>query len=142
MYVSDAPTKIIIYDVVISWFLFIFSFPPFSITVFREHIVVIILIFFIDVFHHNPSFSVLGPTIVASHETFLKQVAVNGFPDRVRLLALTVNTWTPNKAIIFVRLSHIEKISQARNKLGSASFTVHPLPVHLHHIIKYILETI
>ncbi|KAK1613652.1 hypothetical protein QYE76_019169 [Lolium multiflorum] len=65
------------------WRLFIFSSPRCSITVFREHrIPVIILIFFI-LFHHNPSFSVLGPKIIAGHETDPKQVAVKGFRGRV-----------------------------------------------------------
>jgi hypothetical protein len=81
---------------------------------------------------------VLGPTIIARHETFPKQVAVKGFLGRVILLVLIVNTWTTHKTILTVWLSHTEKIMQARNELESASVTVHPLPVHLHHIIKYI----
>ena len=43
------------------------QFPRCSITVFRGHIVVIIHFFFV-VFHHNPSFSVLGPNIIVWHE--------------------------------------------------------------------------
>jgi hypothetical protein len=54
-------------------------------------IVAIILLFFI-VFHHNPYFSVLGPTIIAGHETGLKQVGVKGCRGRVILLIPTYNT--------------------------------------------------
>jgi hypothetical protein len=43
----------------------------------RELRIVVIILFFI-VFHCNTSFSVLGPTIVAGHETVLKQVHVKG----------------------------------------------------------------
>jgi hypothetical protein len=57
-----------------------------------------------------PSFSVLGPTIIAGHETFPKQVGVKDFPGRVFLLVLTVNTWTTHKTIMNVCLSHMTKI--------------------------------
>jgi hypothetical protein len=80
----------------------------------------------------------LGPTIIASHETFPKKVGVNDFLRRVFLLVLTVNTWTTHKTILNVCPSHIAKIMKAFNELGSASVTVHPLSsVHLHQIIKF-----
>ena len=53
-------------------------------------------------------------------------------------MILTLNTWTTHKTILTVCLSHIDKIMQAQNELGSGSATVHPLPIHLHHITKYI----
>ena len=83
----------------------------------------------------------LRPTIIAGHETVPEQVAVKGFRTRVILLVPTVITWTADKTMLTVRLSHTDKIMQARNKLGSVSVTVHPLPVHLHHIIKYIKKS-
>ncbi|KAK1631468.1 hypothetical protein QYE76_005783 [Lolium multiflorum] len=77
---SNGPTKIIISRLI--WCLLIFYFIVFiafcSIIVFREiGITVIILFLFVIVFHHNPSFSVLGPTIVTGHETGSQKVAVN-----------------------------------------------------------------
>ena len=46
--------------------------PRCSITIFRENRMVVTILFFFVVFHHNPSFSVLGPTIIAGHETVPK----------------------------------------------------------------------
>jgi hypothetical protein len=81
---------------------------------------------------------VLGPTIVLGHETGPQQVAVNGTRGRVIYDILTVNTWTIHKTTMFVCLSHVDKISQARSELVKASVNVHPLPIHLHDIIKLI----
>ncbi|KAK1619238.1 hypothetical protein QYE76_024755 [Lolium multiflorum] len=39
--------------------------------------IIINRIIFIAVFHHNPFFSVLGPNIIAGHESKPKQVALN-----------------------------------------------------------------
>jgi hypothetical protein len=81
----------------------------------------------------------LDPTIIARHETFLKQVGVKDFLGRVFLLVLTVNTWTTHKTILNVCVSHVAKIMKAFNELGSASVTVYPLSsVHMRHIIKFI----
>jgi hypothetical protein len=80
----------------------------------------------------------LGPTIIARHETFPKQVGVKDFPGRVFLLVPIVNTWTTHKTILNVCPSHIAKIMKTFNELKSASVTVHPLSlVHLRHIISF-----
>src|SRR3954464_3375954 len=94
------------------------------------HIIVTVLLFFV-VFHYNPYFSLLGPNIIVWHETLIKKVDVKGFPFRVRLRIPTHSAWTTHKTILLVCLSHFEKIIHARNVLGGASVTVHPLPVHL-----------
>jgi hypothetical protein len=59
----------------------------------------------------------LSPTIVAGHETMLKQVHVKDFLERVILLILTHTTWTNSKTIPLVRISHTEQTLQARNEL-------------------------
>ena len=112
--------------------------PPCITTVFREHRIVVIALFFFVVFHHNPSFSVLGPTVIAGHETELNQVDVKDFLGRVFLLIPTGTAWTTHKTIPLVCLSHIKKITQAFSELDIASVSVHPCPAHLHYIIKYI----
>jgi hypothetical protein len=61
---------------------------------------------------------VLGPTIVAGHETMLKQVHVKGSWGRVIILILTHTTWTYNKTIPLVRISHMEETLQAPNELS------------------------
>jgi hypothetical protein len=53
-------------------FSFSFSFPYESITVFRKLRIVAIILFFFIIFYCNPSFSVLGPTILVGQETMLK----------------------------------------------------------------------
>ncbi|KAK1694281.1 hypothetical protein QYE76_010978 [Lolium multiflorum] len=80
--ISNGPTKIIS-GLITCLFLitFPFTFPTFSII--HESITEMIKIVVIDVipffifFHYNPSFSMLGPTIIAWHETVPKQVHVN-----------------------------------------------------------------
>jgi hypothetical protein len=67
----------------------------------------------------------------------LKQVDVKGSWGSVILLILTDITWTDNKIIPLVRISHTEETVQARNELARESVTVHPLLVHLHYY-KYI----
>ncbi|KAK1644968.1 hypothetical protein QYE76_062773 [Lolium multiflorum] len=82
--ISNGPTKIIS-GLITCLFLitFPFTFPTFSII--HESITEMIKIALIDVipffifFHYNPSFSMLGPTIIAWHETMPNQVHVN-FP--------------------------------------------------------------
>src|SRR3954469_22703497 len=113
------------------------SFPCCSITVFRGHIVVIVLFFF-AVFHHNPYFSVPRPNIIVWHETLVKQVGVKDFPVRVRHRIPTFSAWTTHKTILLVCLSRFEKLMHALNVLGGVSVTVHPLSVHLRalYIIK------
>src|SRR4051812_8621510 len=102
-------------------------------------ILVVIIIFFFTVFHHNPSFPVLGPTIIVWYETFHNQVAANGFRGRVLLVVPTLNTWTMYKTILFVCRSHIDKFIHAFHMPGYTPVTVHPLPtVQLHHISKFI----
>ena len=58
------------------WALLQLRLPHCSTTVFSEHMIVVIILFFFIVFHYNPSFSVLGPTSIAGHETGLNQVDV------------------------------------------------------------------
>jgi hypothetical protein len=71
---------------------------------------VIIVLLFIAIFHHNPSFSVLGPNIIAGHETGPKQVALNGSRASVILLIPTFNTWTKHEAFpMLVPLRRIAK---------------------------------
>jgi hypothetical protein len=77
-------------------------------------------------------------SIVLGHETGSQQVVVNGTRVSVIYDILTVNTWTIHKATMFVCLSHGDKITQARSELVEASVNVHPLPMHLHDIIKLI----
>jgi hypothetical protein len=60
---------------------------------------------------------VLSPTIVAGHETVLKQVHVKDFLGRVILLILTHTTWTDSKTIPLVRISYTEETLQARNEI-------------------------
>jgi hypothetical protein len=61
----------------------------------------------------------LGPTIIAGHETFPKQVGVNDLPFRVLLQVPAINTWTTHKTIrLWVFLSHTDKFFQARSELG------------------------
>ncbi|KAK1686997.1 hypothetical protein QYE76_047845 [Lolium multiflorum] len=82
--ISNGPTKII-NGLITCLFLitFPFTFPTFSII--HESITEMIKIALIDVipffifFHYNPFFSMLGPTIIAWHETMQNQVQVN-FP--------------------------------------------------------------
>jgi hypothetical protein len=81
---------------------------------------------------------VLGPTIVVGHETGPQQAGVNGTRGRVIYDILTVNTWIIYETTPFVFLSHIDKKFQARSELMKASVNVHPLPIHLHDIIKLI----
>ncbi|KAK1610216.1 hypothetical protein QYE76_033889 [Lolium multiflorum] len=76
--ISNGPTKIISGLITCLFF----TFPTFSIL--HESITEMIRIVFIDdiipffiFFHSNPSFSMLGPTIIAWHETVSKQVHVN-----------------------------------------------------------------
>jgi hypothetical protein len=76
--ISNGPTKIISGLIMCLSFSFPFSFSHESITIFRELRIVVSILFFFIVFHCNPSFSVLGPTIVAGHEIMLKQVDVKG----------------------------------------------------------------
>ena len=78
----------------------------------------------------------LGLNIIAGHETVTKQVEVKGLFGRVILLILTHTTWTDNKTIPLVRISHKEEITQAINELARDPATVHPLPVHLHYYIS------
>src|SRR3954470_17412098 len=76
--ISNGPTKIVISGPICCILIFII-YPRCSIIIFRIHImIVVIILFFFVVFHHNPFFSVLGPTIIAGHETGSKQVGVNG----------------------------------------------------------------
>jgi hypothetical protein len=81
---------------------------------------------------------VLGPIIVAGHETGPNQVGVKGSRATVILRILIVNTWKTHITILNVCLSHTDKKIQARYELGMATVTVHLLPVHLHYIIKFI----
>ena len=104
-----------------------------SITVSREHRIVIVLFFFV-VFHHNPSFSVLGPNIIAGLKTVPKQVAVKDFFVRVILHIPTDTAWTTHKTIPRICLSHFEKGTHAFNELSRASVRAHPCPAHLHYI--------
>src|SRR4051812_8360327 len=48
--------------------------------------------------------------------------------------------WSTHKTILLVCHSHFEKIIHARNVLGSASVTIHPLPVHLRAL--YIMKCV
>ncbi|KAK1601809.1 hypothetical protein QYE76_048280 [Lolium multiflorum] len=90
-FLCNGPAKIIISRLI--WCLLIFYFIVFiafcSIIVFREIGITVIILFlflFVIVFHHNPSFSVLGPTIVTGHETGSQKVAVNETRDGVSTL--------------------------------------------------------
>src|SRR3954470_1289733 len=88
-------------SVVPSFFLSPTQFPHCCIIVFREPMASIagVVLFFFIVFHHNPSFSVLGPNIIVGHEIRLKQVDVNDFQLRVIPIILTASTWTRHKTI-------------------------------------------
>src|SRR3954467_3431283 len=91
-------------------------------------------LFFIAVFHHNPSFFVFGPNIIAGHKTRPKQVALNDSCGSVSLLIPTVNTWTTHKTIQpLVLLGHNSKRTHAFSESGRASVTVHPWMDHLYH---------
>jgi hypothetical protein len=61
---------------------------------------------------------VLGPTIIAGHETGLKQVAVDDSVGRVFLLIPIYSTWTTYKIIPLVCLGHFEKITHAVHEIG------------------------
>ena len=121
------------------WCILIFSIPRCSITVLREHRIVVIILFLFIVFHHNPSFSVLGPNIILWHEIILKKVQVKGFRVRVILHIPIDSTWTIHKTILLVCLSHLEKIMQILNVVGGAwSPYIHCRFICVHYIIKYI----
>jgi hypothetical protein len=77
---------------------------------------------------------VLGPTIIPGHEIEPKQVDVKDFLGGVIILILTDTTWTTNKTIPLVCLSHTDKIMQDNNEIERASVIVHPLLVYLHYI--------
>ncbi|KAK1619945.1 hypothetical protein QYE76_025462 [Lolium multiflorum] len=81
--ISNGPTKIINGLITCLFFTFPFTFP-FTFSILHESITEMSKIAFIDeiipffiFFHYNPSFSMLGPTIIAWHETVPKQVHVN-----------------------------------------------------------------
>ncbi|KAK1692103.1 hypothetical protein QYE76_008800 [Lolium multiflorum] len=78
--ISNGPTKIISGLITCLFFTFPFTFP-FTFSILHESITEMIKIVVIDeiipffiFFHYNPSFSMLGPTIIAWHETLPKQV--------------------------------------------------------------------
>src|SRR3954469_21580765 len=106
---------------------------------FRGHRIAIIILLFFIVFLTNPSFSVLGPTIISENETSPKQVALKCSRGRVLRHVPTVNTGTRHKIIHFVCISHIEKCMKVCNKLGPASIAVHPSHpcFDLRHIINH-----
>src|SRR3954465_5286397 len=96
--------------------------------------IAVVILFFFIVFHHNPSFSVLGPNIIVGHETRPKQVDVNGSLLRVILTIFTDSTWTRHKTIRpLVCLSRKQKSLHAISELGRASVIVHPLSAHLQY---------
>ncbi|KAK1677092.1 hypothetical protein QYE76_037940 [Lolium multiflorum] len=73
--ISNGPTKIINGIITCLFFTFPFTFP-FTFSILHESITEMSKIAFIDeiipffiFFHYNPSFSMLGPTIIAWHET-------------------------------------------------------------------------
>src|SRR4051812_43775404 len=80
--IKNGPTQIVIGVIknrlIKNGLFFSFIFPHSTITVFSEHRIVVTILFFFVVFQYNPSLSVLGPTIIAGHETILQQVDVNG----------------------------------------------------------------
>jgi hypothetical protein len=79
----------------------------------------------------------LGPTIIAAHETEPEQVDVKGLCGGVILLILTNTAWTTHKTIPLDCLSHIEKRMHAFNEISRASIGIHPCSAHLHYISIY-----